>query len=49
MAKVKYKPFCMQGSFFEELPSPFFNGVEGLRGMDLKATGMAKEALAKAF
>jgi len=38
----------MQGSLFEELPSPFFNGVEGKGRVGLKATRVAKETLTKA-
>jgi len=48
MTKVQYEPLCVQGSLFEELSSPFFNGVERKRRVGLKATRMAKETLTKA-
>jgi hypothetical protein len=48
MAKVQYEPLCMQGSFLEELSSPFFNRVEGERRVGLETTGVAEEVAAKA-
>jgi hypothetical protein len=48
MAKVQYEPLCMQRSLLEELSSPFFNGVEGQRRVDLETTGVAEEVAAKA-